>query len=111
MRYDGGLDEVRADRVRQVYVSCESRPCGSPQRRKAARRGRAQAFCGKTKSSRPQAKTEDQETFRLGPRFSVLVGLRRSHLAGDFIPRKAFSNDLANGEIKAVAVGHILPIC
>lgn len=104
--YEG--DEVRAYRVRQVHFASGSRSSGTAQRHQRAGRRTPQTGRTESESSGAEAQAEDQEVFRLGPRFnrSGLAQPLLPDLARDFFPRQALANNLANGQIKAVAVIH-----
>ena len=89
-------------RVRSIHIS--SGPCV----------GRS-AFCYQTASGRAsqaisaeseQARTEIESChiLRFGPRFKVLVGARRRHLAGDLGPSQTLAYDLTNCQVKALTV-------
>src|SRR5579863_8223550 len=99
-------------RVRTLHESCGSRACGASQRLKTTNRGRPQADRRESEQAGTKAKSsQTQEAFRLGPRGSVLVGIRFfTHLAGDFGKGQAPSNDSRSEFAKAVTVIHILPI-
>src|SRR5260370_12854546 len=107
VRYHQG-SEVRADRVRQVYVSSGSRALGPTRCNQGTHRRAPQASRSKSQPSRTQTKTKTPhyEAFCLGfgPRFRVLtlVDLRRCHLAGDFGKGQALADDLRYDGVEAV---------
>jgi hypothetical protein len=109
MRYHQN-SEATTKRVRQVHIARGSRVGSATQRHQTARRGTPQAGGTQPEPARTKTKAENYDTFRLGPRFRVLVDLRRYHLAGDFGPSQTLANDLADGQIKAVTVSHFIPV-
>jgi hypothetical protein len=90
------------NRVRNLHVSGGSRSLRPALCYQTTRRRASQAGCSQSEQARTKAQTKapNYETFRLGPRFRVLVDLRRSHLACDFIPGETFSYDLAHSNIE-----------
>jgi len=99
-------------RVRTLHGYRGSGVERSAQRYKAADRGTSQTGCAKPEPQRTEAETKNCYAFRFGPRGkrSLVDRLFFFHLAGDFGPRQALSDDLTNGQIKAVTVSHIPPI-
>ena len=95
-------------------IRCLHGPCGpcafsSSFCHQATRGGAPQRSGNEYPQTRTKAQAENQETFRLGPRFSVraLIQSFRSNLAGDFGPGQTLSYDLSNSQIKAVTVVHV----
>jgi len=104
------MDETLS-RVRPIHESRGPRACGAPQRLKRTHRRGPQTDRREPQQARTKAKSEAQETFRLGPRLSVLVVLRFFvHLAGDFGKGQTLSNDLRCESVEAVTVIHALPM-
>src|SRR5579862_7994843 len=99
-------------RVRTLHEPRGSRACGTAQRLKTTHRGRPQADRREPKQARTKAKSsQTQEAFRLGPRGSVLVGIRFfPHLAGDFSKGQALPDHAVSEFAKAVTIVHILPV-
>jgi len=90
-------------------------PGSSAQRHQATRGGTPQASRAQSEPARSKAETEGGQSFRFGPRCkrpTRLVDrlLMIRHLAGDFGPCQALSDDLAHSHIKAVTIGQRLPV-
>ena len=97
-------------RVQTLHGTCGPCACGPTQRHKTTGGRTSQTGGVKSKQTGTEAETKNGQAFRFGPRPNPLVDFRfLSHLAGDLGPRQALSHDLADGQIKAVTVGHVSP--
>ena len=98
-------------RIRTLHSPCGSRYCSSTQRHKTAPGRASQTSCQESEPAWPKTETKSRQAFRFGPRSSRPRLIERRfffHLAGDFSPRQTLPNDLADCQIKAVTVIHVL---
>lgn len=96
-------------RIRAFHESCESHACNSSRCLERAPRRRSKTNRQQSEQARTKAQTEDQETFRLGPRFNLfpLVQSLFANLAGDFSERQALPDDLTNAGIETLCISHL----
>lgn len=98
-------------RIQSVYQSGRSRAIRPALGYQTADRRAPQRSCKQSKQARAEAQAEDQETFRLGPRFSVFVDfLFLARFASDLSKGQSLTNDSRSEFAEAVTVIHILPI-
>ena len=111
MLYHKGDESRDAFRVRSLHEPRGSRAHDSARRHQAAYRGTPQTSRVESTQAGAEAQTKAlYEAFRLGPRLSVLVFARFSHLAGDLGKSQALSNNSGCEFAETITVVHILPM-